>query len=256
MSSATRSLLARTLVIATVAVFAIVVGIPATVGSLRTPGVVAAASGDPTHGITVQGTAIVSLKPDLATVSLGVQAQASTASAAQSGANKAMAAVIAAVKGQGVADADLATQGIDLNPTYGDQTVSGTPRVTGYQASESLSVKVRDIDKVGPVLDAGVNAGATSVGGISFSLADPTAATAQARQMAVKDAHDRAQALATAAGVTLGAPISITEESATQPPIYYATGAAVAPDKSYVATPVQTGTTDVTVTVDIVYSIP
>ena len=253
MSNATRMLFVRTLVIAAVAVMAIGAGIPALLGGLRSPGVVAAASGDPTHGITVQGTAIISLKPDMASLYLGVDAQASTATQAQSNASKAMAAVIASVKKQGVADADLATQGINLNPTY-DPNISGTPRVNGYQASQSLAIKVRDLDKVGPVIDAGVAAGATSVGGISFSLADPTAATDQARQMAVADAHKRAQTLATAAGVTLGAPISVTEESATQPPVYYAAGAAV--DKASAATPVQVGTTDVTVTVDVVYSIP
>jgi len=222
-------------------------------GGLRSPSVVAAASGDPTHGITVQGTAIISLKPDMASLYLGVDAQATTATQAQSNASKAMAAVIAAVKKQGVADADVATQGINLNPTY-DPNINGTSHVNGYQASQSLSVKVRDLDKLGPVIDAGVAAGATSVGGISFSLADPTAATDQARQMAVADAHKRAQSLATAAGVTLGAPISVTEESATQPPVYYAAGAAA--DKASAATPVQVGTTDVTVTVDVVYSIP
>ena len=253
MSSATRTLLARTLVIAAVAMFAILGGIPAMLGGLRSPSVVAAASGDPTHGITVQGTAIISLKPDMASLYLGVDAQATTATQAQSNASKAMAAVIAAVKKQGVADADVATQGINLNPTY-DPNINGTSHVNGYQASQSLSVKVRDLDKLGPVIDAGVAAGATSVGGISFSLADPTAATDQARQMAVADAHKRAQSLATAAGVTLGAPITVTEESATQPPVYYAAGAAA--DKASAATPVQVGTTDVTVTVDVVYSIP
>jgi len=253
MSSATRTLLARTLVIAAVAMFAILGGIPAMLGGLRSPSVVAAASGDPTHGITVQGTAIISLKPDMASLYLGVDAQATTATQAQSNASKAMAAVIAAVKKQGVADADVATQGINLNPTY-DPNINGTSHVNGYQASQSLSVKVRDLDKLGPVIDAGVAAGATSVGGISFSLADPTAATDQARQMAVADAHKRAQSMATAAGVTLGAPISVTEESATQPPVYYAAGAAA--DKASAATPVQVGTTDVTVTVDVVYSIP
>lgn len=253
MSSATRTLLARTMVIAAVAMFAILGGIPAMLGGLRSPSVVAAASGDPTHGITVQGTAIISLRPDMATLYLGVDAQASTATQAQANASKAMTAVIAAVKKQGVADQDVATQGINLNPTY-DPNVSGTQRVNGYQASQSLTVKIHDIAKVGPIIDAGVAAGATSVGGVSFSLADPTAATDQARQMAVADAHKRAQTLATAAGVTLGAAISITEQSATQPPVYYAAGAAV--DKASAATPVQVGTTDVTVTVDVVYSIP
>ncbi|MFI5261250.1 MAG: SIMPL domain-containing protein [Candidatus Limnocylindrales bacterium] len=255
MSSHTRSLLLRTMVVALVASFAILSGIPALVGGLRSPAIVAAASGDPTHGITVQGTATISLKPDQAALSLGVDAQASSAAQAQSNASKAMAAVIAAVKGQGVADVDLTTQGISLSPTYGDQLPSGSPRVTGYQASQSLSVKVHDLAKVGPIIDAGVAAGATSVGGISFSLADPTTATNQARGMAVADAHARAQTLATAAGVTLGGPISITEESATQPPVYYS-AAGVASDKALAPTPVQVGTTDVTVTLDVVYSIP
>jgi len=164
-----------------------------------------------------------------------------------------MTKVIAAIKKLGIADADLVTQSVSLNPTY-DYSNGASPRLTGYSATQSLSVKVRDLTKVGDVIDAAVAAGANQVGGVSFSVADPAAATEQARTAAVADAKKRAETLAQAAGVTLGSPISITETSAPTPtPIYYGTDAAGAPA---VKTPVEVGTTDVTVQVQVVYSIP
>ncbi|MGZ6260153.1 MAG: SIMPL domain-containing protein [Candidatus Limnocylindrales bacterium] len=251
--SSSRSLALRTAVIATVATLAILVGIPALVGGLRPQPLVNAAATDEPHGITVHGTGRVTLKPDLATLSLGVTAQASSAATAQSNASKAMNSIVAAVKKLGVADADMVTQAVSLNPTY-DYSAGSSPRLTGYTATQTLSVKVRDLAKIGELIDASVAAGANQVGGVSFTVDDPAAATEQARKAAVEDAKKRAQTLAQSAGVALGVPISIVETSAPAPtPITF--DKAVDAAGAVAPTTVQVGTTEVVVDVEIIFAI-
>jgi uncharacterized protein len=255
--SATRSVIvARTAVVAIVAVIGLVALAPALA---HAPRAAAQVSTDPSGstsvqtGISVQGTGIVTVTPDQATLSVGVQQQAATASAAQQAASAAMNKIIAAVKAVGVADADLATQWISLQPRY-DNGPTGNlpPKVSGYQANQSLQVTVRHLDKTGAVIDAAVSAGANQVGGVSFSLGDPSAATAQARAAAVADARQRARALAQAAGVTLGAPVWINEVSAPSPIPF----AAAAPAAGMAAsTPIQAGTTQVEVDVQVTFAI-
>lgn len=254
--SVTRSLLARTFAVATAAVLGIVVLGPSLAHTPRAAAQVITTGGSDSAtgpgGITVEGQGIVTATPDEATLSLGVQTQASTAVAAQTAASAAMNKVIAAVKSAGVASPDLATQWVSLQPQidYGP-TGNGSGKVTGYQASQSLQVTVRHIDQTGAILDAGVEAGANVVGGVSFSLADPSSATTQARTAAMTDAKQRAQTLAQAAGETLGAPLSISEVSAPSPiPV-----AAPAPAAGAASTPVQVGTTQVEVDVQVTYAI-
>lgn len=196
------------------------------------------------------GQGIVTVTPDETTLDLGVQVQALTAAAAQSQASAAMAKIITAVKSQGVADADLATQQVSLQPQidYGPSG-NGTGKVTGYLASQSVQVTVRHLDTTGAIIDAGVAAGANTVGGPSFSLADPSAVAAQAHTAAMADAHARATTLAQAAGVTLGAPLSITEQPAPSPVPF----AAAAPSAGAASTPIQAGTTQVEVDVQVTY---
>jgi uncharacterized protein len=213
---------------------------------------VATGTNAPVTGITVQGVGKVTLKPDLATISVGIQAQAPTAARAQADASTVMNKVIAAMRKAGIADADMTSQWVSLQPQY-IYAPNGSipPRVTGYQANQSLSVKVRKIDNSGAVIDAAVAAGATQVGGISFSVSDPTAATAQARAAAMADAKKRASALAQAAGVSLGALITVTELSAPAP-VPYVAGDLAAPG---VSTPVQPGTTDLEVDVQATFAV-
>jgi uncharacterized protein len=254
--SSSRTMFIRTAWIAAISLAALVIAGPL-VTAWRPAGLASAATPtDPVHGVTVQGTGKVTLTPDLATISVGVTSQGSTASKAQGDASAAMARIIAAVKAKGVADADLASQWVSLQPQYDyNNTGAVPPRIIGFQANQSLSIKVRKIDTSGDVIDAAVGAGATNVGGISFSVSDPTAATAQARTAAITDALARAKALATAAGVTLGAAISITEVSTTSVVPYpvAASGAIGAPS---VPTPVQVGSTEVDVDVQVTFAIP
>ncbi len=207
----------------------------------------------PEHTISVSGTGRVTLQPDVADLRLGVSLNRPTASEARSAAASAMTKVVAAIKAGGVADKDIQTSTLYLQPVY-DYTNNGQGKLTGFQLTNVVAVTVRSIDKVGDLVDAAVAAGATSVDGVSFRVDNQTAAENQARTAAVNDAHAKALALASAAGVSLGSVASIAETAAPIPyPIAFgAAGAAPAKDAS---TPVQPGTTEIDVTVSIVYLI-
>lgn len=256
--SAARTTVIRTAAVASISLVALVVAGPL-VSAWRPAGqALAATTPDPIHGISLQGTGKVTLTPDLATVTVGVTIQGASAAKAQGGASAATARIIAAVKGLGVSNADIASQWVSLQPQY-DYSSSGStpPRVIGFQASQSLSIKVRKIETSGDVIDAAVGAGATDIGGISFSVSDPAGATAQARTAAITDAIARAKALADAAGLSLGAAQSITEVSAptTIPYPYAADKAGLGTVTPGVPTPVQVGTTEVEVDVQVTFAI-
>jgi uncharacterized protein YggE len=209
----------------------------------------------PDHTISVTGTGRVILAPDVADLRLGVSVQRSTVKAARADAAKAMTAVIGALKKLGIADADIQTSGITLQPQY-DYSNANPPRLIGYQFSNSLAVTVRKLDVLGDAIDDALAAGATTLDSVSFRVDDETKAEAQARTAAMADAKAKAQALATAAGVTIDGVSSITETIAPVPyPVYFGAAAGAAVDKA-VATPVQAGTNEVSVTVAVVYLIP
>ena len=131
---------------------------------------------------------------------------------------KAMTDVIAAIKGLGVADADIQTTNLSLYPQYGNGSVQ---KIVGYQISEQVLVTVRDLDKAGDVVDVATAKGANAVNGISFESGDPVKAQDDARAAAVAAAKTSAQAMAAAGNVSLGGVVSITDASPTSP-IWYA----------------------------------
>lgn len=229
-------------------------GTPATTG---TPTVSAAATdttGTPEHTITVSGSGDVSVAPDVADVVLGVSATKTTVKDARAAAATSMTAVLAAVKKDGVADKDIVTVNLSLSPNYDYSSGKSIPTLTGYTYSNTIKVTVRDLTKVAAVVDDSTAAGATTVQGISFRLDDTTTAEAQARQLAMADARARANALALAAGVSIKGVASISEVTSS-PVTYYpqaAMGLAAAPA---VSTPIQSGTTDITVQVTVSYLI-
>jgi uncharacterized protein YggE len=248
-----RPVIARTIGIAVIGV-ALVAALGVASGGRATVAAATPPDGAAEHSITVHGSGRITIKPDTATFSVGIDATANKAGAAMDQASAKMAAIIAALKAKGVADADRQTTQISLNPTYDYNNGNDRPRLTGYQASQSLSVKVRRIEDAGNLIDAAVDAGANQVGGISFTVDDPSSATDQARTAAVADARHRAEALARAAGVTLGAPINIIENGGTPPqPIYF--GSALPAPAADRATPVDPGTTELSVEVDVVFAI-
>jgi len=158
-------------------------------------------------GVFTSGDASVSKKPDTAFVYAGVESQQSTAAAAQSDLATKAANLIARIKAFGVPDKDLNTSGYAVGPIY---TPSGQT-ISGYRASEQLQVTWHDVNNVGKALDAIVQEGGATNVGASFGLADPKAAQAEARTLAIADARSRAQAMATAAGIRLGAVVRVTD---------------------------------------------
>lgn len=208
----------------------------------------------PEHTISVTGTGRVIISPDVADLRLGVSVTATTVKDARAAAASAMTAVIASIKELGIADGDIQTTILSLQPVYDYSTNSSTPRLTGYNLSNGIAVTIRDLDVIGDAVDGALAAGATTMDGITFRVEDQVAAERQAREAAMAEAKSKAQSLATAAGVSITDVASISETVAPIPyPVYYgALSGAAARD---VATPVQPGTNEVSVTVAVIYVI-
>ena len=175
-----------------------------------------------TPRIVVAGLGEAAIAPDMAWLNLSVMRQAETARAALDEANEAVAGVIAALKQAGIEDRDLQTSGLSIDPRYvypQNNDGSQQPRIVGYQVTNSLSVRVRDLARLGEIIDRAVTLGVNQGGGITFDNDDPKEAIVQARRRAVTEAREKAQTLAEAAGVGLGRVIEISESSPAQPPM-------------------------------------
>jgi uncharacterized protein len=183
---------------------------------LGTPAL-AQTSGDFPAAISVTGEAQISVPPDLATIDAGVATDAKTAREASDANNAAMAKVLQALKAANIDAKDYQTSRLSLQPQYAPNRSSGPASITGYRASNRVTVKIRDITKVAGVVDVLVGAGANDVGNISFSVSQASKLLDEARAQAIADARRKAEIYAKAAGVTLGAPLSISEEGAPQP---------------------------------------
>jgi uncharacterized protein YggE len=216
-----------------------------------TPGhtVAADTAGAPEHTVTVSGSGQVSVAPDVADVVLGVSITKPTVAEAQSAAATSMASIIAAVKKDGVDSVDIVTVNLSLSPVYAYNNDGSVSRLVGQQFTNSVRVTVRDLGRVAAVVDDSVAAGATTIQDISFRLNDPKPVQAQARELAMKDARTKADALTSSAGVSIKGVASISETSTT-PLVTY--GAAI-DVKAQASTPIQTGTTDVVITVSVSY---
>jgi hypothetical protein len=183
------------------------------------PAIVTPVTGPISPGIVTVGDATVKVKPDVAILGVGATAQADTAAQAQALVSQRIDRILAAAKKLGIADADLKTAGYSIAPQYAYDS-GRAPRVTGYQATQMLSLTLRRIDDAGKALDALVqNDGATNAS-ISFSLDDPKAAQADARKLAVEDARSKADAMARTAGVRVGRVLAITDSSQPMPVPY------------------------------------
>jgi uncharacterized protein YggE len=148
--------------------------------------------------------------PDMATINLGVVGEGQSAAAALSANSAKMNRVMAALRKGGIADKDIQTSGLNLNPQY--VYVQNEPaRLSGYQASSQVTVTVRDLARLGPAVDATVGAGADQVNGVSFALADPSAAEDAARLEAVKALAAKAELYAKATGHKVLRLVSLNE---------------------------------------------
>jgi uncharacterized protein YggE len=166
--------------------------------------------------ISVTGEAQISVPPDLATIDAGVATDAKTAREASDANNAAMGKVLLALKAANIDEKDYQTSRLSLQPQYAPNRTGASP-ITGYRASNRVTVKIRDVTKVAGVIDVLVGAGANDVGNISFSVSQASKLLDDAREKAIADARRKAEIYARAAGVTLGAPLSISEEGAPQP---------------------------------------
>ncbi len=174
---------------------------------------VPAAAADVTRRITVVGQGSVEVVPDMATVSMGVTTEAKTANSAMSRNTDSLEGVLLELVGAGIEMRDVQTNNISLSPRWDNRLASssGKPKIVGFVASNTLSVRVRDLDRLGEVLDAVVQNGANNFNGLNFGLQDPQPAQDAARKVAVADALRKAQLYALAAGVTLGDVLTISE---------------------------------------------
>ncbi len=206
-------------------------------------------------GISVTGEGKVTVTPDIANLQLGIQAQAMTVADAQSQAVKAMNNTMSALTTNGIVQKDIQTQYYNIQQTTTWDNNKQQQVITGYQVNNYVNVKIRDISKTGAIIDAVTAAGGdlTRVNSIQFSVDDPTIYTDQTRDKAMADAKDTATQLAKLSGVMLGKPISISESNTSVPQIMPAYAKATA--NSTALTPISAGELDITLTVQVVYSI-
>lgn len=180
-------------------------------------------SAAPLATLTVQGSASVTLQPDMAQVSVGVMTQAEAVAEASSANALAMDSVIAALKAAGIAQEDLATENYYVAPQYDYQYTSlgNSQKIIGYQVSNTLRVTVRQLDGLGQVLDAAMSAGANECYGITFLSSHANEATDQAMALAIAEANRKAELMAAAAGMQLVRMTSLKEGSTSYQGVSY-----------------------------------
>ncbi|MGV3491666.1 MAG: SIMPL domain-containing protein [Devosia sp.] len=185
--------------------------------------------------ISINGVGEVSAAPDTAFITSGVTTQGATAREALDANTKAMAELIATLKESGIEPRDIQTSGFSVNPNYvysDARDANGyqlPPKINGYQVYNTVNVRVRELAKLGGVLDKAVTVGANTINGVSFSVADPSKLYDEARKLAFADARSKASLYATAAGEELGDLRNISESQGySQPQPYMMRAEAVA----------------------------
>jgi uncharacterized protein YggE len=173
--------------------------------------------------ISVTGEATVSAAPDQAQIDGGVTSEAKTAREASDANNAAMGKVLLALKGAGVEEKDFQTSRLSLQPQSApNRTGTGPATIVSYRASNRVTVRLRDVAKLASLIDTMVAAGANDIGGINFVVSSASKLLDEARELAVADARRKAEIYAKAAGVALGAPLSISEEGGAPSPVFRA----------------------------------
>lgn len=202
--------------------------------------------------ITASGSGTVSSVPDQAVMSFGVTVQAKDAKRALDQVSANAEKVSSAIKGAGVAEKDIQTANVSIDPQYAN-TSSANPPIVGYSASLSVTAKVRDLATLSDVIGVATKAGATNVSGPTFSIAEDSAVHASAVQKAVDNARRMAAAMAKAAGKSVGDVVSVTSNDVSGvPPMPVTYGAAAAKD---IAVPIEPGQLDITTNVTVVFAL-
>lgn len=208
-------------------------------------------------GVWVSGEGKVHATPDLAILQVGIEAQAATVAEANAQAAAAMEALQKALKEAGLEDKDIQTANFSIYPVREWDPDTGEERLVGYRVTNTVTIKIRDLDDAGSLIDSVVAAGGdyTRVDGISFTVEDPTPYYDQARTKAVADAKRRAEQLAAASGITLGKLIYMTESSGYVPSVRYALPAPEAGLDYKVNTPISAGELEITLNVQVNFEI-
>jgi len=209
------------------------------------------------QGISVSGDGKVNAVPDIAILSLGIEAEKSTVAAAQKEAAIAMDKVMKALKDSGIAEKDIQTQRFSIYPVRRWNEKENRDEITGYRVTNMVTAKIRQIDKTGDIIDKVASAGGdlTRVQDIGFTIDDPAPYYKEAREKAVQDAAEKAEQLAELSKVKLGRPLYVSESGAYTPSplrknMYAMEAAGAAP-----ATPISVGEMEIQLTVNIVYDI-
>jgi uncharacterized protein len=212
--------------------------------------------------LSVTADAHIFVAPDLATVRLGVFAQEKEATAAQNHVNEAMAKIVTAVRGQGVPAEQIQTAGLNLSPLYSQPRAKPSgemeePRITGYRADSTITIRLKDLKRTGAVIDAALANGANQLQGITFGLQDETPSRTRALQQASRAAREKATAMASALDVRLVELAEASEGGADViRPMYLGRGVQMdAMQASVAPTPVEAGQVDITASVTLRYRI-
>ena len=206
--------------------------------------------------ISVRGNGVVSAKPDMVNLQVGVQIQNASLDGAQTEAATKADAIVNQLKAAGIEEKDISTAQYNVEPVM-NYRENEPPTVTGFRVTNIMNVKVRDITKAGKLIDDMVKSGANTIYGLSFSFSDPTAVMKQAREQAMNDAKAKAQELASLGGVALGAPIVIDDGGANVPPIIMdqAMNAGAERSVAAMAPPINPGQQEIRVDVTVIYAI-
>lgn len=210
--------------------------------------------------ILVTGEGEVQAAPDMAILDLTVLREAKSAREAMTDNNKAMSQVLAAMKTAGVEDRDLQTSGVNIQPTYtypNEKNGLKAPKIVGYNVSNGMTVRVRDLDKVGDLLDKSIDLGVNQSGGLRFINDDPSKQLMDARKKAVENALEKAKLLTETAGAKLGRVLEINEDSsnARPTPMYRSKMVAMAAESAGDSVPVSAGENSYNVSVTVKFEI-
>lgn len=204
--------------------------------------------------ISLTGHGEVRSAPDLAYVTSGVVTQGATAAEALAANTTAMNDLFAALKASGIEDRDIQTSNFSVQPRYDFQN-GQAPKLVGYDVSNNVTVTLRKIEGLGPLLDKLVQNGSNQISGVSFDVAKPQDAMDEARKLAAADATRKAKVYATAMGVELGPVMQVSEASAGQPPMPMVRGTMMKADMAAAPVPVAAGEQTIAVDVNITWEI-
>jgi len=237
---------------------------PATIETASAPEPTITPNADPietNHPNSIQPETTLSLsaegsvkrQPDIAFLNAGVQTQGETAQAAMTANATAMNGVFDALAAANVDRSDMQTSNFSLNPQYDySSRSSGQPRLTGYQANNQLTVRVRDLNQLGETMDALVAAGGNTFNGLNFALEDDRAAKNEARDIAMKEAISRAELYAAASGYEVARVVTISESGGYSPQPMAMMAEARSMD---VSTPIASGEVGYSVTVNVTFEL-